>query len=203
MAQIFIFGDSITYGASDLEGGWVTRLRKDLDQKMYSSDQYFEIFNLGVPGNTTADLLNRCEAELTARRDEEEKTFIVFAIGINDSKIIREGKSNKVNLEEFQNNLQALLDIAKRYSHQISFIGLTPVDETLTKGSYTNENIRKYDRAIQDFCLTQQLPFIEFLSVFESQDYKNLLEDGLHPNSDGHTIMVNLIQKNLMERLKI
>ena len=34
MDKILIFGDSICYGKWDKEGGWVTRLRKYIDQNL-------------------------------------------------------------------------------------------------------------------------------------------------------------------------
>jgi lysophospholipase L1-like esterase len=51
---ICVFGDSITWGAYDPErGGWVNRLRNDLEKKEIES------YNLGISGDTTADLLKR------------------------------------------------------------------------------------------------------------------------------------------------
>lgn len=52
---ICVFGDSITWGAWDIEkGGWVQRLRNFVES---SSEEYIEIYNLGVSGDNTEDLL--------------------------------------------------------------------------------------------------------------------------------------------------
>ncbi len=74
---ICIFGDSITWGAFDYKnGGWVGRLRNYFEEK----DEEIEVYNLGVAGNKTKDLLARFENEVKVRKVD----VIVFAIGIND-----------------------------------------------------------------------------------------------------------------------
>ena len=59
--QFFIFGDSITYGVIDREGGWANRLRKYLDARTLDSNgkDLFMLYNLGISGDTSADLLAR------------------------------------------------------------------------------------------------------------------------------------------------
>ena len=41
MGRILIFGDSITYGAWDKEGGWVQRLRKFLDERNLTDPNFY------------------------------------------------------------------------------------------------------------------------------------------------------------------
>ena len=73
MPQILIFGDSIIYGAWDREGGWAARLRKFLDEKtLTEEDFYCLVYNLGISGDTTEDLLERFEFE-TEQRIKEKK----------------------------------------------------------------------------------------------------------------------------------
>jgi lysophospholipase L1-like esterase len=48
--RLLIFGDSITYGAWDIEGGWAARLRKFLDGKtltdLFNSFEFGGYFNI-------------------------------------------------------------------------------------------------------------------------------------------------------------
>ena len=60
MQKIFIFGDSIAYGAWDPAGGWVERLRQWLF--VTTRDEYnlgTFLYNLSIVGDTTADLLKQ------------------------------------------------------------------------------------------------------------------------------------------------
>jgi len=73
-------GDSITFGFYDKEGGWIQRLRKFLDDKLLNElegldkkilrklkNPYFFVYNLGISGNTTENLLERFEFERISR----------------------------------------------------------------------------------------------------------------------------------------
>ena len=84
MTNILVFGASITWGAWDREGGWVQRLRNFVDEKNISNPDYDRmIYNLGISGDTTENLLSRLENEVKTRLSEEE-TIIIFSIGTND-----------------------------------------------------------------------------------------------------------------------
>lgn len=202
---ILIFGDSITCGKGDREGGWAQRLRKFLYEKTLSNEGNFSIYNLGVDGDNTEDLLQRFELETKHRLDEEEETVFIFAIGINDSQFVHSKNSLRIPLERFKDNIKTLINIAKKSSPKIIFTGLTPVDESKTTPipwntdkSYKNEYVRQYDEIIKTTCQENNLLFIEIFEKLRELDYKNLLEDGLHPNSEGHQKIFEIIKESLI-----
>ena len=76
--HIGIWGDSITSGANDYEkGGWINML--NLSSK--NNKEYTIIYNLGIEGDTSENLIKRFEVECKARKIN----VVLFAIGINDS----------------------------------------------------------------------------------------------------------------------
>lgn len=202
-----IFGDSITYGAWDKEGGWVSRLRKFLDEKNLShSDFYYLIYNLGASGNYSEDLLKRFEFETKQRIKENEETIFIFAIGVNDSQILHSKQRNRIPIEKSGKNIQKLINLARKFSSKIIFVGLTPADESKTTPIlwdtdifYKNEFIQKYDKAVKSICKENKVYFIEVFYKFKEINYKNLLEDGLHPNSRGHKKIFEIVKKFLIE----
>ena len=190
MTQILIFGDSITYGAFDKKGGWVERLKTALMEKDIL------VYNLGVSGDTTIDLLDRFENETRARYDND--TTLILEIGINDS------YHSDITPEMFENNIQELIKKAKKYSKKIVFLGLTPVDESKTNplpwnknAFYKNNKIQKYDNIIKEVCKRNSIHFIEISNNFAKTDYKILLHDGLHPNTKGHEKIFEIVSKDL------
>lgn len=191
--NILIFGDSITWGAYDPEqGGWATRLRNYFEEQ----DNDVDVYNLGISGDTTADLLERIEVEAKSR----EPNLIIFAIGINDAQFIYSTNGLRVSLDEFQQNLAKLLSIAKKFTDKVVFVGLTRVDESKTTPipwntdkSYTNENIERLDNAIKKFCEDNELKFIPMESVVGNDD----LIDGLHPNTKGHIKIFNRMKSEV------
>ncbi len=189
--NICIFGDSIAFGAYDEEaGGWVNRLRNYLEGKIDD----INVYNLSIPGDTTEELLKRTEMEAKSRQPD----MIIFAIGVNDSEIIRSEKTELVPPAEFLENLEKLLVIAKKFTKKIIFVGLTSVDEALTnpvdwnmEAVYTNQNIKKYDVMLERFCENNKLKFIPLNNIIKIED----LFDGVHPNSAGH--------QKIFEKVKI
>ena len=207
MTQILVFGDSITYGAWDKEGGWVQRLRKFLDEKnLTDPDFYCLVYNLGVSGNNSKDLLERFEFETKQRLEENEETIIIFAVGINDSQFVHSENKNRISLENFKKNLQELINLAKNFSSKIVFLGLTPVDETKTTPipwntdkSYKNEYILKYNEIIKTVCEENKIYFVELFEKLKEINYQKLLDDGLHPNSEGHKKIFEIIKDFLIK----
>lgn len=204
MAKLLIFGDSIVYGAWDTDkGGWVQRIKSFLDEETLSeSENEYTIYNLGVSGNTTEDLLERFEFETKQRlKDDGEELIFIFAIGVNDSQFIHSKNNLRFSPEEYKDNLDKLLNLAQKFSSRIIFIGLTPVDETKTihwdtDKSYKNEYIQKFNEILRSFCKENNICFIEIFEKLIKENYQDLLEDGLHPNSEGHKKIFEAIKKD-------
>ena len=211
---IICFGDSITYGNWDPKGGWVGRLRDYLDSKSlsaYSGEDLFSTYynltyNLGIPGDTSSGLLERFETELIPRYNPDEETIILFAIGINDSRFWKKANEFETELGIFQQNIWDLWEIAVKYSKDVAFIGLTPVDEERTDplfwetdAVYKNEYIQKYDAIIKEFCESRQVPFIDIFGKMKNMDSKSLMEDGIHPNQEGYKVIEEIIRTDLLE----
>lgn len=200
MQIICIFGASTTWGACDLEkAGWANRLTMSLASK---SDYDIEIYNLGVSGNTTNDLLERFNAEAKARHP----SLIIFSIGDNDSVYIASKKTQDVPIEQFESNLQELVKRAKKFTDKIVFLGGKKVDESqttpipwLTDYHYTNENIILYDKKIKEVAEKNN---VFYLRMFDLLDIKNDLDDGLHPNAQGHQKMFERV-KDFLEKNKL
>lgn len=202
MAHIIAFGASITYGAWDTEGGWVARLRKYLDTKSLAPGQaeYFLTYNLGISGDNSLGLLERFEAELKPRLDDEEENILIFSIGINDSQFVSKDSKNRISPKDYQLNLTKTLNLAKKYSAKIVFVGITPCDETKTNPlswdkskCYKNEYIKKYNGLAKDVCRKNKIGFIDIFPLMLGKN--NLLEDGLHPNTEGHKLIYKEVKK--------
>lgn len=199
MENIFIFGDSIPIGRGiSSKKSWPVLL-SDSFTKLELRDLI--IYNLGVPGNTTKLLLERLRVELEVRKPSDNTT-IIFQIGINDSKNIGKLGSVQLSLSSFEKNIKQIIRIAKKFSKKIIFLGITPVDESLSfqPGVYyfLNNYSKKYDKKLKEICQKNNVVFIDILNSWLKVDYrKYLLADGIHLNKGGHQILCQLVRDKI------
>ncbi len=208
MVQILVFGDSITYGAWDAEGGWVQRLRKYLDKIVIESNykKYYLIYNLGISGDTSNGIIKRFKKEVIDRLDDKEKTLFLFSVGTNDCLIINKNNKFNISSKKYEKNLNKLIELANNYSKDIVLIGLTPVDDTklnplpwAPEYSAQNKHIKIFNSIVEKVASKNKILFIPLYENLVNLDYKSLLVDGDHPNTKGHEIIYKIIQEALLK----
>lgn len=196
--KILCFGDSITSGYDDdVKGGWVNRLKAMFGKK-------YEFVNFGVPGYTSSDLLNRIEEEL---EHYTNGTTIIIAIGVNDSRI--DSGQNVAEIKDYVKNLDKILNLAKKVTDKIIFVGLAPCEDSLTNPVdwsdtiYKNSRISEFDEALRKFCEKNGSAYVRIFEPFKEaeRDY-SMLPDGIHPNETGHQLIADLIKPQLQKLIK-
>lgn len=214
MAKLFLVGDSITAGAWDERGGWASRLIGFIMSRVMESDHkdggfWCLPYNLGVSGDTVAGILKRLDNEITVRLDPYDKDAaiqIVFAIGNNDSQYLTAKDKPLFASDVFESKLRDLIALARKYTKNISFIGLLPVDEARVDPvpwapgiSYRNDSVKRIDDIIERICHEEGLGYLPMFDTWmHLPDYKSLLHDGDHPNSAGHALMAEQIAAFLL-----
>ncbi len=187
MSKILVFGDSISWGAFDTKaGGWVERL------KTYFLGNYKErdisVYNLSVSSNDTRGVLEFLEQDIKRiNKIEFEDLTLLFSIGSNDPRYVDVEQNVVVSESEFIENIKSIIELAKSFSSRVVFTGLTVVDENLTlpwNGNeyWKNQDLKRYDEIISQLCEKYGVDFISLFGLLTIND----LDDGLHPNSEGH-----------------
>ena len=170
-----VFGDSVTQAAY-VPVGWVELLRQYLEQR-YAQD-FINVFNLGIGGDTTSDVLRRFNSEALLRNP----TSVIFAVGINDTK--------EDNPEKFENNLAELIGEAKRYTQGIIFIGLV-LGDWQGVDPFSQDKTTRYNQLIKKIVRPKDCGFISLQEKLNAEDF----QDGLHPNTQGHQKMFEVIRE--------
>lgn len=196
--NILYFGASTVYGAGDLEGGWVARLRRAREGKGL-------VYNLGISSGTSGDLLQRFETELVARLDQRVATAITITTGGNDAAFIPSEQRFRVSPEHFAKNLSKLIGIARTYAQYLFIHTLTPVNDLVTINqpgrdrSKSNAQNALFNAQIKRICESQKVPVVDIGRVFLENNYLVLLSaDGVHPNAAGHELIFQLTHQALL-----
>ncbi len=209
--QILVFGDSIAYGAWDVEGGWVSRLRKFYDRRGFKDENYFKLFyQLGIDSQTTKDILDRFDAESKPRINENKKeNVIIFEVGKNDSLFKESIKHRRVEPDEFERNLKELFDRASRISETVIFLGMarTLDDSNIAYKkwtpdiTYSNEAIHEYDLMIKKVCNEKGAGYVDLDKAISKHISSGIFDgDGIHLNAKGHRLIFNAVKRYLMKR---
>ena len=191
--RALFFGDSITQGFWGIDGGWVERIRRHYDSRSIQDFDHMqpEVFNLGISGDTTRNLLTRIEAETRVRKGSDPLVVLV-AIGSNDD--LFESDKQWVRPEEFHSNLETILAILRPLADAIVFVGNPACDEAQTTPvawgdyHYTNREMQRSEQTMREVAEAHSITFVPIFDAFKARldAGDSLLQDGLHPNDAGH-----------------
>lgn len=183
---IIAWGDSIVYGSHDNQyGGWVNRLKIKLNK----IEKINFVFNMGIPGQNSLNILERFEEELKNRFNLEDEFKLIFSFGIKDALLLN--KDNKY-IKQFEKNVNEIIVKARQYSKDIYFVGLIKPDLSKRK-EYKLDNILKIDKTIEKLCQINNIKYIDLKKLLDKED----LYDGLHPNTIGYEKICNEILNKL------
>ncbi len=204
MPQIFCLGHSMTYGRWDTEGGWTQRLRKELDERSLENDdeEDFHVWNLGIPGEDSIQLLKGMEDELERRIYEPMQQVILIQIGANDIQYLREEEKIRVPEKEYKENLEKIIGKSREYTDKIMVVGEPPttIDGPIPwaeEKELSDKRMRKYRKIQKKTCQKHQIPFIDVRKLHSKKEWSNLLEDGCHPNNQGHREIYKAVKQKL------
>ncbi|MDE1919092.1 MAG: SGNH/GDSL hydrolase family protein [Patescibacteria group bacterium] len=192
MHNILIFGDSIAAGRKvEKIRSWPLLLSQYIDRE---DKDFTLVHNLSIPGETTNEIVKRFPTEAEARCKRiypNDHSSIIFAAGINDTKSVKVRDDSITNTEDFKNNIELLIENARKCTDHIIFVGLTPVDEgkTIPAGDayFLNEQIKSYEKIIDRICKENKIGLLSIIDEWLTIDYIRLLsDDGIHPNEMGH-----------------
>jgi len=207
--RVLIFGDSITQGYWDTNGGWVDRLRQHYDELQVQDFDVNQptIFNLGISADNSGDILARAPAEIKARTRHNVPPVVLVQIGINDSCVERSGYM--VPLPQYKANLEQIIETLQSITSKLIFIGLSACDETKTTPvvwgdyRYTNADIKAYEDQMKAVAATANVPFLPVFDAFsKAMQSSELLADGLHPTNDGHAMIFEILKPELLRMLE-
>ncbi len=208
--NILVFGDSITQGYWAIEHGWVDLIRRYYGEKQLTDRDYHGIYNLGVDGDTSEDILQRIENEVRARiRDRHTiMPIVVVQAGINDN--LPQDTDLAVAIDTYKKNLRGIVSRVEPISTNIVFVGYPSCDESKTtpvswgEYYYTNAKTKAHEEAMREIAEEAKAVFVPVFDEFKKHidNNEDLLQDGLHPNDKGHQLIADIVLPKLEECLR-
>lgn len=156
---------------------------KDNDYIIFGDSITYGLYDKEMCGQ-----LNRVRQEL----EKINQNNFVINLGIpgqNSTNI----KNNLNHINIFKENIKYIIDITRKYTNNIYFIGLIEPNYSTIK-EYIKENVFLIDDTIKTTCENNKVNYIKVRDKIKD----NLLVDGLHPNEEGHKILSKVILENII-----
>lgn len=196
-----VFGHSIAAGFMDPQGGWTTRISREMNSDILEGpDDLFELYNLAVSGFTTEEVCKQIPGELELRSNETE-TAVIIQIGMNDPLFLRDEGRYKVSRKNFRENLEYLIDKTRGMTDNLYIMGEPPVNINGILPWSENERLDRqdlidYEEIKRELCIRRGVEFIDLRKRLPEKYEQNLV-DGLHPNENGHQMIANIVKDEI------
>lgn len=178
--KLVIIGDSLTegYGLSK-EKAYPAVLEKILKENNHN----YKVINGGVSGSTTSSAMSRLSWFLRTKPD-----MIILALGANDGLRGIKVEVSKANLEKFIKKCQQ-----EKIKVVIAGMQIPP--------NYGEEYRKAFQQMYKDIISKYKIPSIPFLIEGVAGKPELNIEDGIHPNEQGHKIVAKNVYKHIKELL--
>ncbi|HYO17745.1 MAG TPA: GDSL-type esterase/lipase family protein [Dermatophilaceae bacterium] len=181
IALVFI-GDSYVAGYGDPKGtGWVSRVVGRTEHP----DVDITAYQLGVRGDTSADVLSRWRAEGPPRWKGRSEKRLVVAVGHNDA-------VNSMSIARVRLNLANILDDAAASGVAAFAVGPPP-----TLDPELNARLEIVVEAQADVCARRGVPYVDcYRPLNGHEQYRSDLGasgDGIHPGQAGYGLIAWLV----------
>lgn len=185
--RILFFGDSFVAGVGDRTGlGWVGRVVA----ASHVAELPLTAYNLGVRGDTSADVAARFEAETRARMRVATASYgVVLGFGAND--MTEEDTRLRVAPGEAARTLGRLIDLAGSSGNAVFVVGPPPVGDR-----DQDERIRELSSQFEHVATHRGVPFVETAKVLGAHDvWRNdaAANDATHPGAGGYSALAELV----------
>jgi lysophospholipase L1-like esterase len=179
--RLAVVGDAFTAGVGDPKAlGWVGRVVA----RSQSPDLALTAYNLGVRGDSSADVLERWRDETARRFAPGAEHRLVLNMGHGD---VNQGLSTARS----RLNLANVLDDAAAYSIPTLVVGPPPMlDQPF------DERLKVVADAQADVCARRHVPFVDcFDPLLHHEQWQSDLAtgDGVHPGQAGYGLIAWLV----------
>lgn len=189
MIKITIFGDSISNGQHvEIHKTWPVLLSQKLDEIAH-------VENMSVNGCTTRMALERMPHDIQG----DPPDYLLIQFGQNDANRWQTDNGEpRVSSGAFYANLIEIARRARAFDARPIFLTNPPAGGI--KSVFLPEANRIYNGIIREAAEATSAQLIDIEHVFLNTQGL-MLDDGIHPNKDGHRVYANTVHDAIIGRL--
>lgn len=167
---ILVFGDSLSAGYGIKQSNsWPSLLQAKLTDKNLT----YRVANASVSGETTHGGLARFPATLK----RWQPNLVIIALGANDG-------LQGLSMKAMKSNLQHMIDQSKKINAKILLLGMK------IPSNYGSHYTTIFSAIYRQLSEDNDIPLVPFMMVNVSENSDLMLDDQLHPNTKGQTVVL-------------
>lgn len=198
---IVFFGDSITDSAKSFNpnhsfgAGYVNMLKTEIE--VYYPELNIKIFNEGVGGNKTENLLERFNEAITSKNPD----LVFLFIGINDVWHPYEAGSKPCN-KDILERMTLLINKIKNLGSKVVLLTpfLFPAEPFLEFFTELKPYFESYYKEYKEYLNENNLEYIDIYEILKPYSIvaeNHLTKDSVHPEIIGHGIIAQAVLEYL------
>lgn len=198
--RLCFVGDSYVNGTGDPDGlGWIGRICRNA----FARGHDVTFYDLGIRGETTADVRRRWRAECEARLPADDDGRLVFAFGLNDTAEIA-GAGRRLAEAESLAEARAMMTEAAGWRPTL-WVGPPPANEAMSPMtplpgftiSFANERILCLNAAFAALAAELGIAYLDVASPLSADPVyldSQRQGDGLHCGARGYGRIADLFE---------
>jgi acyl-CoA thioesterase I len=179
--RVVILGDEMTTAIGDTKAlGWVGRVIA----RTPTENPQIDIYNVPVPGETSASLLERWNQDVQRRFSSETENYLVLALGNSDP-------IEEISVSRSRLNIATIIDDARRNDIAVFVVGPTPSFDKAR-----NYDIEHLATGYEDVAKRRSVPFVDlFHPLVDHEGFNAELEVSTRkmPGQTGYGLMAWLV----------
>jgi lysophospholipase L1-like esterase len=183
--RICFIGDSFVNGTCDPKClGWTGRICAAACGQGHDITNY----NLGVRGETSADIETRWFSEVSCRLPHYCDGRIVFSFGVNDTAV--DNEKIRIEIDKSIDNIRYILNSAKSM-FPVLMVGPPPVID-----ADRTSRIANLSEQFAKICSELEVPYLDICTPLQKSEIwqKELSEnDGTHPRAAGYAELAKIV----------
>jgi acyl-CoA thioesterase-1 len=178
---ILALGDSLTagYGVQP-PASYPSRLQRKLDDLGYQ----YRVVNMGISGDTTSGGLARMRPALA-----QKASIVILELGANDG-------LRGLSVSQMEKNLETMIGEFQKAGAKVVLAGMT------LPRNYGDAYVTSFETVFRNLARKHDATLIPFFLEGVAGNPKYTIEDLMHPNADGYSLVTDIVMKALQPLLK-
>lgn len=188
--RVAFVGDSFVAGKGDPHGsGWVGRVVA----ASHAAGTPLVAYNLGVAGETSADILRRWRGEALPRLSTAADGRVVFAFGANDA--VLEGERPRIAADASAANLAEMLVESRALGLSAFVVGPAPL-----AGDAHRERVVALSERFAAVAAAHRVQYLDIADALAAGVWQDEARagDGAHPAAGGYELLASLVAEPLL-----